>query len=493
MASWRNDLEGDRLLVSGFGKWGGGVYDLTSGTPHAYDDLPTSGLSIGGDRVWRVLRAPGEHTASCELLSYDRRGMRSYQRLDAIRDPHDVCWHDGAVHISSSWDAAVWRVEPDDTLRAVWRGGAVPDSWHVNSLVVVDGRLHVCAFGRYDAYKGWKGDDEKAAGFVHDTVRGVDVLGGLSHPHSPRQVGDRWYVCESTKGALAEYDDTGKLLRRARIRRFSRGLAIVGGWAFIGGNAHRQEEGDRAEIAVIDLESFEIVDRIPMPCLEVYDIVQVPFLLARGVALGFGANPSRAVEQYRGQTRPVEQRPTSEEANVHLVNSTVAGKVAAAGQPLRREVADKFRVRADLPTEMHAGEVRIVPVEVQNNSPMPAATVPPNPIRLGARWYLGRDAKPIRNPMSPLPELLHAGDAATTEIVLAAPATPGRYKVRVTLHQPTFGWFGRRTEAEITVVPADGADGADGADHDAHHDADVVAVAPAAEVPGDESLKLAGR
>src|SRR5262245_21383698 len=82
---WRRALGGDRLLVSGVGKWGGCVYDLTNGRPRALDDIPTSGLSLGDGRIWRVLRAPGEQTAACELLSYDVRGMRSYQRLDAIR------------------------------------------------------------------------------------------------------------------------------------------------------------------------------------------------------------------------------------------------------------------------------------------------------------------------------------------------------------------------------------------------------------------------
>jgi hypothetical protein len=156
MSSWRRALGGQRLLVSGFGKWGGGVYDLTDGRPVALDDLPTSGLAIGGDRLWRALRAPGEQTASCELLAYDVRGVRSYQRLDVVRDPHDLCWHEGALHVASSWDGIVWRVDEGGAPEPVWRGGTVPDSWHVNSLVVVDGRLHVCALGRFDRHKAWK-------------------------------------------------------------------------------------------------------------------------------------------------------------------------------------------------------------------------------------------------------------------------------------------------------------------------------------------------
>ena len=35
-------------------------------------------------------------------------------------------------------------------------------------------------------------------------------------------------------------------------------------------------------------------------------------------------------------------------------------------------------------------------------------------------------------------------------------AEPGRYLVRVALHQPKFGWFGVRTQAEVTVVAGPG-------------------------------------
>ena len=468
---WQPALGGERLLVSGFGKWGGGVYDLTGGQPRALDDVPTSGLSVGGDRIWRVLRAPGEQTASCELLSYDARGLRSYQRLDAVRDPHDVCWHDGAVHVSSSWDGIVWQVAADGTARPIWRGGTVPDSWHVNSLQVVDGRLHVCAFGRFDRHKGWKSDDHRGTGFVHDIERGHDVLTGLSHPHAPRRVGDGWYLCESTRGAVTELDADGRVVRRARIKRFSRGLAVVGRWIFVGGNAHRKEPDDRGEIVVIDRDGLAVVDRIPMPCLEMYDIVAVPAELARGLATGFGANPARAVEQQRGTLREAAQRPTPEAARVRFVPPRIAHRLARSGQPLDQADARALRVSGSLPDRFAPGEVRTITVTVENRSSMAVATVVPKTIRLGARWLpLGGRPGDREDPgglahkralalMAPLPRLLHAGDAAETEVILEAPETPGHYQLRVALHQPGRGWFGRRLqhEVEVTVVPAEPA------------------------------------
>lgn len=511
--SWPTALDEQRLLVSGFGKWGGGIYDLSSGTPVSLDDLPTSGLAVGDGRLWRVLRAPGEQTSTCELLSYDTRGLRSYQRFDAIRDPHDVCWHDGAVHVSSSWDSVVWRIDAEGQPHSTWRGGSVPDSWHLNSLVVVEDRLHVCAFGRFDQYRGWKGDEGKKTGFVHDTVEGVDVLTGLAHPHTPRRVRDRWYVCDSSKGGLVECNLDSTVLRRVAVGRFSRGLAIVGDWALVGGNAHRSEDDDRAEIAVVELASFEVVERIAMPCLEVYDILAVPFGLARGVTLGFGANPARAVEHHRGNVRVTERQPTPPEARVQLVSPRVEAKLAATGQTLDSTVARGCRVEAQLPADVTAGSVQMLPVVVENRSALAIATVVPEPIRLGARWVPldepetdtetesaaesgsargngegrgndtdketvqdvqegrgeGRGGDPDRidedrvgvrcqvlhNPMAPLPHLVHPGERAETEIVLAAPDRPGCYDVRVAFHQPGLGWFGRRSRAVVTVLSPD--------------------------------------
>ena len=456
--TWRAALGRDRLLVSGFGKWGGGVYDLTTGAPEALDDLPTSGLAVGGGRLWRVLRSPGEQTGTCELLSYDARGVRSYQRLDVIRDPHDLCWHDGAVHVSSSWDDAVWRVAGGKA-EPVWRArgdGAVPDCWHVNALLVVDGALHVCAFGRFDRHKAWKTARRKNVGFIRDLGTGDDVLGGLTHPHSPQRRDDRWYVCESSTGTLTELDTEGRVWRRSHIRRFTRGLALVGDWALVGGNAHRGRDDDRAEVAVVDLESFEVVERLAMPCLEVYDILPVPATLAQGVAVGFGASASRAVEQHRSPRRPPERWPAPAEVSVRLAPPRSAAALADMGHALHPGDARRCEVRGDLPTEVPAGAVTSAPVEVVNGSAAPIASVLPRPVKVAARWFPiteGRRGEPIANPLVPLPRVVPPGGHTRVDVPLEAPERPGLYEVWVALRQPRSGWFGARVQAEVTVTP----------------------------------------
>jgi hypothetical protein len=450
---WRAALGDARVLVSGFGKWGGGIYDASGAVPEALDDLPSSGLALGGGRLWRLLRAPGEQTSTCELLAYDARGVRSYQRFDAIRDPHDVVWFEGAPHVSASWDDAVWRIDPGtDEPRLVWQGSQVPDAWHVNSLLVVDGALHVCAFGRGDRHKGWKADAAEPTGFVHDLRAGRDVLTGLAHPHTPRRRGDRWYVGESTTGTLTELDAGGEVLRRAAVHRFTRGLTFVDRWALVGGNAHREHDDDRAEVVVVDLDSFAVVERIPMPCLEVYDILLVPPSVVRGVAAGFGANAARAVEQHRAPERPPDRRPAPRDAGVRVVTDGAAASGAAAGRPLDAARAGACAVRGKLPTRAVSGEVTSVTVEVVNRSDAPLASVLPRPVKVGARWRRLTGGETIANPLVPLPRVLPPGMRTPVEVPLEVPAEPGDYEVRVALRQPGHGWLGVRVQGTVSVA-----------------------------------------
>ena len=460
---WRGHLGDARVLVSGFGKWGGGLYDLSDDTPEALDDLPTSGLCVGGGRLWRVLRAPGEQTSTCELLSYDARGVRTYQRYDAIRDPHDVRWFDGAPHVSSSWDDAVWRVDPGaEAPTLVWQGSTVADAWHVNSLVVVDGALHVCAFGRFDGHKGWKVDGQDGVGFVHDLSTGRDVLSGLSHPHTPRFRGGRWYVCESTKGSLTELDTDGTVLRRAPVRRFTRGLAFVGPYALVGGNAHREQQDDRGEVAVVDLRTFAVVERIAMPCLEVYEIVVAGPGVRRGVAAGFGANAARAIEQHRAAERPADRQPAPPEAGIQLVTPRAADRLAAMGQALEADQARRCGLRGALPAAAVAGEATTWRLELVNRTTAPLGTVPPRPVKVAARWFrltgdadepAADDAPVAAGPATPIARIVPPDMRTDVDVLIEVPDQPGRYQVRVALRQPGIGWFGVRVQGEVTVKP----------------------------------------
>ena len=281
-------------------------------------------------------------------------------------------------------------------------------------------------------------------------------------------------MCESTKGWLTEIDGDGTPRRHARIKRFTRGLAFVGPYALVGGNAHREEEDDRGEIAVVDLRDLAVVERIPMPCLEVYDIMAVGAGVVRGVRAGFGANASRAVEQHRALARPDDRRPAPDAAALHLVTPFAAGVLAAAGQRLDGEQARRCGLRGTLPATATSGEVATWTVELVNRSDRVLATVPPRPVKVGARWFRlpddgngGGDAdgvpagdaegagaghdEPVVNPMVPIPRVVPPAMRTSVQVPIEVPAEPGRYRVRIALRQPGLGWFGVRVEREVRV------------------------------------------
>lgn len=448
---WWSQLGDRRLVVSGFGMWGGGLYEVTDGVVSAVDDLSTVGLCLGDGAVWRVLRAPGEFTGTCEVLRYDEAGVDRYWRLDAVRDPHDACWHDGALHVVSSWDGSVWRFA--GTQPAVrWAGGSVPDSWHPNCLTAVDGRLYLSAFGRGDRHKEFNGHDAGPHGFVTD-LDGDDVVRDLVQPHHPRRVDGGWLVCESGPGRLTHVDDAGRR-RHLDIGRYTRGLAVDGSFAYVGGNAWRgEEQTDRAQVAVVDLGRWCVVDRVGLPCLEVYDVLAVPPALAAGLRAGFATNAFRVAEQAERGERPAAQRPTGDEAGLRLATPHQAAGVARTARPVPLDELSGS-VAAELPDRVVAGAWTVVRATVRNGSDLAWATVPPHPLGISPRWYAldEPDAEPLVGRSSPLPRPLAPGGRADVEVLVATPERPGRYRLSLTLRQHGVGWFGTRADGSVTVV-----------------------------------------
>ena len=56
--------------------------------------------------------------------------------------------------------------------------------------------------------------------------------------------------------------------------------------------------------------------------------------------------------------------------------------------------------------------------------------------------------------MTPLPRVVPPGARTEADVLVEAPAEPGRYEVRVALRQPGAGWFGARVQAEVEVKPS---------------------------------------
>lgn len=120
--------------------------------------------------------------------------------------------------------------------RPWWITALAPeDRCHLNGLALVDGvPRYVTVLARTDSPGGWR-EHRGTGGTLIDVTSDEVVAEGLSMPHSPRWHDGSLWVLESGKGALGKVDlDSGTVTEVARVPGFTRGMAFIGKYAFIG-------------------------------------------------------------------------------------------------------------------------------------------------------------------------------------------------------------------------------------------------------------------
>jgi uncharacterized protein (TIGR03032 family) len=109
------------------------------------------------------------------------------------------------------------------------------DRCHLNGLATEDGQpRYVTALGETDTAEGWR-PGKASGGCLIEVPGGRIVLRGLALPHSPRVDGDRLYFLHSGQGRLEVVERaSGKMTPVADLPGVARGLALHGGYAFVG-------------------------------------------------------------------------------------------------------------------------------------------------------------------------------------------------------------------------------------------------------------------
>jgi uncharacterized protein (TIGR03032 family) len=140
------------------------------------------------------------------------------------------------------------------------------DRCHLNGLALVAGQpRYVTALGETDSAAGWRAV-KTTGGCLLEVPSGRRVAGGLSLPHSPRV--DQWriYFLHSGQGRLDMIDPVGgQLTPVAAVPGVARGLALHGGYAFVGLSKARaslegvpivaQREQLKCGLAIVDLRT----------------------------------------------------------------------------------------------------------------------------------------------------------------------------------------------------------------------------------------------
>lgn len=428
------------LVASCLGATGGGLFAPFEPEPEI-DRVSTTGFAVtpDGSRAARVLWTDDRQDGDGEVLVYDRRGVLAYRRVDALREPHALRWHDGSlIAVATLANAILWLDEAGRVTRT-WAAPGEGDCWHVNGIVTHQGRLLACAFGRFGEHRGWSGATAEA-GIVFDIETGEDILRGLTAPHDPLFLDGTWIVCNSgLKEVLRLAADGATVLDRCVTGGWPRGIAYDHEHVYVGVSADRVA-GTRepAAIVTLDRSTLRELGRRRLPCEEVFALEWVSPDLLHGLRTGFATNPLRARERRR-----------------LAFLDAIGGEGDATAAPLPEEHCRARLEVGGVPPTMTAASVQAASFTLANDAPVALHGTGSHPVRLGIRWAtIGREV--VREERQELPRTLAPGDTAAGFLTLRVPQVPGDYRLMVGVLQEDVRWFpdGASREVAVTVTPA---------------------------------------
>ena len=432
------------VLISASSSEGGGLYSLIQGRIERIDRLTTMGMCVADGRLARLLKSPDPTESMTELLLYDGRGAERYYRLDGFGDPHDIAWTGSHFLIVSSIQNRVSWVRPDGSVDNVWQAPGETDSWHINCLCEHAGCWYLSVFGKFATHRGWSEDGAGSSGFVLRLDDNMEIISGLSQPHTPRAIDGKWVVCNSATHELLQIDPgSADIERRLKLEGYTRGIAVFDDILLVGESAGRYaNDRQNATICVLDRASWQTLDRVEVETKEIYELLPVSDTLLNGVTTGFRTSRFRPNEQ--------DQYYLFQQAGVE------PARLWATGDPLPAS-ACSISIEAIFPGTVDIDATVEVPVQLKNLGSAILVTAPPNPVYVCYRWMDTRDGRAVGEGQwlhTPLPRSIPPGDAVDITALVAAPDEPGDYVLRVTLLQEGIAWFDdiRATNASVHAV-----------------------------------------
>ena len=414
------------LLASCLGpNTGGGLFAYDGGELERLDTLSTTGLTLHDGELARLLTAKGEETLG-ELLLYDARGIKQYQRLDFLKDVHDIAWDGEAYLVVSTGNNTVYRISRSGAILSEWKLPGEGDACHLNCLALEGEHVWISAFGLFYKNREWLQHRDDGMGLIFDLRTGRRLITGLDCPHHLRFFDGALGVCNSASAEFLHMDPAnGKILRKVQLNAWTRGVALSDDFIFVGESNRASSAKERTSIAILARKTWELLGRIPVGCDEIYDLLLVPPEIADGARIGFHANALRHAEQTR---RDLFQ---------------AVGLEPQASAPLPHEDC-RAEILCNLPQTMPAKAVVEVECTITNRGNGTFLTTLPNPIALSYKW---RGNEPenqeffVEGNRIALPRFLGPGQSVCCEAFLAAPAIPGKYQLTVTLLQEYCVWF----------------------------------------------------
>ena len=248
----------------------GGLFLHHQGSTYKLDGLDTTGFMVHGSQMLRALQP-------ARLVQYgdtQRGGVTSGADFDDI---HDVLIEGEFRYVVKTDSNEIIKLDKQGQEKQRWTLPGERDSWHVNCLTRWNKRLVFSAFGDLRLHKEYK-KKSRDRGFVQDLDTGEKLITGLSQPHSLVVAGDKLLLANSENFEIREYDGSGNLLRSKEFDGYTRGIFLHESVLYVGLSRSRNVDLGPIAYAVVvalDGESWEELDRAPLPTNEIFSIQRV--------------------------------------------------------------------------------------------------------------------------------------------------------------------------------------------------------------------------
>ena len=197
---------------------------------------------------------------------------------------HDLAWGDRELWMVNTRFSCLCTLTNNYNFLPQWQPSfisaiAPEDRCHLNGLAMVNGiPKYVTVLGRKDSAGGWR-DDKATGGCILEVPSSKVIADGLSMPHSPRVARNSLWVLNSGYGEITKVNiASGKQEKIVSLPGYTRGLALMGKYAFVGlskiretaifGNLPICDRFDdlKCGVAVVDLQSRQMIS-----CLEFHE------------------------------------------------------------------------------------------------------------------------------------------------------------------------------------------------------------------------------
>jgi len=195
--------------------------------------------------IWFLREAPDIAARLPGGTKYDACFLARTSHFTGDIQAHEAAWLNGPKGESEFWIvntlfSCLCALHPRYSFAPRWRPSFISalrpeDRCHLNGLAVADGQPRfVTALAETDDASGWR-PVKNGGGCIIEVPSGRILARGLCLPHSPRIAGGRLFFLRSGEADLAVADlASGEVTSVVQVPGVARGLALHGGYAFVG-------------------------------------------------------------------------------------------------------------------------------------------------------------------------------------------------------------------------------------------------------------------